>query len=361
MLDLRLVAVSDDGSALVLTGADGGEYRLPIDEALRVAVRGHRSRLGQLQIEMESQLRPAEIQARIRAGQRAEDVAAAAGIPVERVQRYEGPVLAEREHVATLARTTQLRRRGESSAAPLLGEVVSERLAAEGIAPESAAWDSWRREDTRWDVQVAFSARGSERRARWIFDPVRRTVCPADDEARVLSGEPRPTRSESAAAPRRLAAVPAHEEAVYDVEADGGIRQHGRLDDVLDDEDAAVPVPAEMPATVHAVDPVVPVDSSPGTAVATSVPASVPAAVAAPEAPEAPGAPDVPDEPPADLDPPAAVDDAPGNAPAPADQPPPAQRPAAKSATRPGAGRKKGRAAVPSWDDIMFGTTRRPE
>jgi hypothetical protein len=58
MPELRVVAVSNDGTRLVLKAADSTEYTLPIDERLRAAVRGDRPRLGQIEIEVESHLRP---------------------------------------------------------------------------------------------------------------------------------------------------------------------------------------------------------------------------------------------------------------------------------------------------------------
>src|SRR3954447_10969131 len=103
MQDLRLVAANERGSHLVLRSADGDKYVLSIDDRLRAAGRGDRSRVGQLDAEAEGHLRPRDIQARIRAGASAEQVARAAGVSVDRVRRFEGPVLAEREHIATLA------------------------------------------------------------------------------------------------------------------------------------------------------------------------------------------------------------------------------------------------------------------
>jgi hypothetical protein len=127
MHDLRLVGVHDDGEHLVLGDAEGQRFLLSVDEALRAAVRRDRAHLGQLQIEMGGGLRPREVQARVRAGATAEDVAAACGWPLDRVRRYEGPVLAERAHVADLAREVTLRRRGSEQVT--LGTEVSRRLA----------------------------------------------------------------------------------------------------------------------------------------------------------------------------------------------------------------------------------------
>src|SRR5512140_2836843 len=99
MQDLKLVGVHDDGEHLVLSAPDGQKYLLAVDDPLRAAVRLDRARLGQLQIQTEGRLRPREIQARIRAGQTAEEVAEASGLTIEHIRRFEGPVLAEREFV----------------------------------------------------------------------------------------------------------------------------------------------------------------------------------------------------------------------------------------------------------------------
>nr|WP_134000025.1 septation protein SepH [Streptomyces sp. 846.5] len=184
--ELRVVAVSNDGSRLVLKAADSTEYFLPIDERLRAAVRGDRPRLGQ--IDVESHLRPRDIQARIRAGASAEEVAQLAGISVERVRRFEGPVLAERAFMAERARKTSVRRQGESTG-PQLGDAVAERLLLRGAEKDSDSWDSWRREDNTWEIVLVFRVGGQPQQARWTYDPPRRLVQPLDDEARSLIGE----------------------------------------------------------------------------------------------------------------------------------------------------------------------------
>ncbi|GGV27860.1 DNA-binding protein [Kitasatospora herbaricolor] len=188
MPELRVVAVSNDGTRLVLKAADSTEYTLPIDERLRAAIRGDRPRLGQIEIEVESHLRPRDIQARIRAGASAEEVAQAAGISVDRVRRFEGPVLAERAFMAERARKTAIRRHGESTG-PQLGEAVAERLALRGAEKDTERWDSWRRDDGTWEVILGYRADGEGRTASWTYDPPRRLVQPNDDEARALIGE----------------------------------------------------------------------------------------------------------------------------------------------------------------------------
>ncbi|MCZ1003165.1 septation protein SepH [Streptomyces mirabilis] len=188
MPELRVVAVSNDGTRLVLKAADSTEYTLPIDERLRAAVRGDRPRLGQIEIEVESHLRPRDIQARIRAGASAEEVAQLAGIPVDRVRRFEGPVLAERAFMAERARKTPVRRPGEN-AGPQLGEAVQERLLIRGAEKDTVQWDSWRRDDGTWEVLLVYRVAGEPHSASWTYDPPRRLVQAVDDEARSLIGE----------------------------------------------------------------------------------------------------------------------------------------------------------------------------
>ncbi|GAA2490774.1 septation protein SepH [Streptomyces gobitricini] len=188
MPELRVVAVSNDGTRLVLKAADSTEYTLPIDERLRAAVRNDRARLGQIEIEVESHLRPRDIQARIRAGASAEEVAQLAGIPVERVRRFEGPVLAERAFMAERARKTPVRRPGENTG-PQLGEAVQERLLLRGADKDTVAWDSWRRDDGTWEVLLVYRVAGEVHSASWTYDPPRRLVQAVDDEARALIGE----------------------------------------------------------------------------------------------------------------------------------------------------------------------------
>ncbi|MFH8684312.1 septation protein SepH [Streptomyces lydicus] len=207
MPELRVVAVSNDGTRLVLKAADSTEYTLPIDERLRAAVRNDRARLGQIEIEVESHLRPRDIQARIRAGASAEEVAQLAGIPVDRVRRFEGPVLAERAFMAERARKTPVRRPGENTG-PQLGEAVAERLLLRGADKESVQWDSWRRDDGTWEVLLVYRVAAEPHSASWTYDPPRRLVQAVDDEARALIGESDDTPEPSFPFVPRIARLP---------------------------------------------------------------------------------------------------------------------------------------------------------
>ena len=189
MQELRFVAVSEDGSYAVLAvPGRSGRFILSIDERLRAVAQGQTSRLAQYEIEVESPLRPKEIQARIRAGETAEEIADAAGIPVERVRWFEGPVLAERAYIADQAQAAAVRRAGDSGGSgSRLGDIVPERLTASGGTPEDGQWDSRKRGDGNWQVTLTFPSGGRLHVAEWVFDPRRRHVMPDDDNAARLS------------------------------------------------------------------------------------------------------------------------------------------------------------------------------
>lgn len=225
MQDLQLIGVHEDGEHLLLSGAEGARFRMPVDEPLRAAIRHDRPRLGQLRTDNDGGLRPRDVQALIRAGASAEETAERAGWPVEKVHRYEGPILAEREHVAGLARDARLRTRNgasSGSSAPTLSARVSERLKGRGVDPRAARWDSWRADDGPWTVVLTFAAGGRQRQASWSFDLADRAVFAVDDEARWLSEE-----EQLAAGPipaPHLASASVRTTRVYDLEAEGGLR-----------------------------------------------------------------------------------------------------------------------------------------
>ncbi len=338
MPELRVVAVSNDGTRLVLKAADNTEYTLPIDERLRAAVRNDRARLGQIEIEVENHLRPRDIQARIRAGATAEEVAQFAGIPVDRVRRFEGPVLAERAFMAERARKTALRRPGET-AGPQLGEAVAERLMLRGADKDAVRWDSWRRDDGTWEVLLVYRVAGETHSASWMYDPPRRLVQAVDDEARSLLGETDDTPEPSTPFVPRIARLPRESE-----------RPHGR----------SSPEPA----------PRVDNDTDSLTSLLEAVP-SFRGDLVVPESPApAAGVEDEPEVPAASEESPAArgqAASAGGAGSTYADVLMPrsvgghrdrltgtTDRQAEADGVRPGR-----RAAVPSWDEIVFGTRRK--
>ena len=170
MRALRVVGLTEDGEVVLEDPVRLERFRVPADERLRAAARGDLSRLGQIAIELESQLRPREIQARIRAGASVEQVAAAAGVPEQKIERFAYPVLLERFRTAENAqRAHPVRADGPDNRT--LGDVVAHTFGLRGQAYEGARWDSWKGEDGRWVVALGWRAGRSENRAHWTFQP----------------------------------------------------------------------------------------------------------------------------------------------------------------------------------------------
>jgi len=170
--DLRLTSLLDDASGTASTGTTTQPDR-------EAGTREHT---------MEVTLSPRDIQNRIRRGESPEQVADASGMAVEKVRGFAVPVIAEREYVVEQARITSVRRLHATGAPGMrLGSLVDAALAAQGASAESAAWDSWRREDGRWTVIVA--PEGDAGPATFLFDTKGRYVLPADDAAHALIGD----------------------------------------------------------------------------------------------------------------------------------------------------------------------------
>ena len=141
---------------------------------------------------MESSLRPRDIQARIRAGESLDDVARVAGVPPERIEAFAAPVIAERDHVAGLAQTHPVRRRGETSSNRALRAAVGAQLAQRSIDPASVTWDSWRVADRRWLVRASYGDETAPSIADFHYDQSGRFTTAVNDEARWLIGDEGP-------------------------------------------------------------------------------------------------------------------------------------------------------------------------
>src|SRR5262245_43634964 len=204
MRPVRFVALSEDGAALVLADEVGRLLALPIDDRISGALHNERGTNLQLPgMESPPSLAPRDIQARIRSGESAEDVARIAGVPVDRVLRYAGPVLQERAMLAQHARRTRLKGSEKGST---LAEVVDPRLSEHGVEMEKVSWDAFRRDDGTWRVVATWPSGKTKASAVWELDKARQLVAPQDDMAHYLCGSPGDAdqhRGHEVAAPRR--------------------------------------------------------------------------------------------------------------------------------------------------------------
>jgi hypothetical protein len=190
MRALRVAGLGTDGDTVILEtvpqrpGERGEQFTLAVDDNLHAAVRGDLPRLDKTEIELESQMRPREIQARIRAGASVEQLATTAGVPSERIERFAYPVLLERSRIAQLAQRAHPVR-ADGPDVRTLEQVVAETFRRRSHDLNTVTWDSWRGENGKWIVQLRWRAGRSENRAQWTFHPGAHggTVTAIDDHA----------------------------------------------------------------------------------------------------------------------------------------------------------------------------------
>jgi len=169
--DARFVSLTDDGQGLVLEH-EGRHLRLPLDARVRAALSGE----AQMPMPLETRVTPREIQHRLRCGETASSIAAAAGVSVELIARFEGPVVAERDWHIAEAQKTQV---DEVS----LGERVTGVVSRAGDDPAGVEWAAWLTEDSGWRVQVSLP---DGRVAAWAWDPRTHRLRARDDLARII-------------------------------------------------------------------------------------------------------------------------------------------------------------------------------
>ena len=200
MIGASLKGLSEDGTHLLVVTDAGEEVKVAVTDELRALVRHARITIRD-DAPAASGMPPREIQQRIRAGLSAAELAHLTGEPVEALAKFEGPVLAERAYIVELARSTRI---GRDSTSPTLGDLVGDRLAGRAIDPASVEWDAWREVDEPWRVAADFATAGRTVRAMWTFDHVAKALTAEDEESTWL------TETELLEAPiprRHLAAV----------------------------------------------------------------------------------------------------------------------------------------------------------
>jgi hypothetical protein len=224
---------------------------------------------------------------------------------------FAAPVMAERAHVAERAQLSSVRRRATESGARTLGEAVSAHLRSHNVDPGAAEWDAWRREDGRWTLTALYEVAGRTGTGTFSYDPRGNFVTVDDDDARWLVGDATSETSAgadegpaaddlSAARQRRLSAVGVDEPALGDDAIELASDGESATETTME-----LGTLGETPGAEQPIDPQL---------------EDEPAASAGKSA----------DEPETEE---------------PADRAPEPRRPA----------KKRGRASVPSWDEIMFG------
>lgn len=354
MQDLKVIGV--ENGALLVAADDGTRYRIAIDEVLQSKLRQNVPEPG-----AGKKLAPREIQAHIRSGMSAQDVASITGVPLDYIQKFEGAILAEREFVVSSALAVAVHTAADTGplSGSTFGTVIRERLYDLGAVDER--WASWKEIGGGWIVKLAFTAEEIEHDARWRFDPKKAALSPLNSEAITLSqqGEatgvliprlravgddertPDQTRFDSGAftdreLAERGATAPLHESVPYGRLADA---PQGVSDAAINRAPAEVEVESHQTADLlealrrrrgereaaNFVDDAASTYPATGAIRIVDVPMPLFAEEPSPFSPEG-----------------SRHDDTPGNT---------APQPTAFNSRQ----AKKGRASMPSWDDIVFG------
>jgi hypothetical protein len=204
MRPVRFVALSEDGHAFVLADEVGRLLALPVDDRIMSAMSADRAATKATEPDPNSVLSPRDIQARIRAGETADEVARLSGVAVDRILRYAGPVLQERAMLAQHGRRTKLKGHDRNAT---LAQVIDARLSQHGVDSEKIAWDAYRRDDGTWRIVATWPSGKASASAVWELDKARQLVTAHDDMAQYLSTErPSPVVGQEAALGRGLAA-----------------------------------------------------------------------------------------------------------------------------------------------------------
>lgn len=179
MREMKIVDVN--GSVLIVSDDEGNEHSVTVDETslrrLRTSTSSEAPRVS-----------PREIQSHLRSGLSIEEVSALTGATTEQIQRYEGPVQAEKDFIISSAQSVPTQHHVERDTGSItsdFGSLLTLRLSELGAS--SQRWATWRDENGTWILKLEFASNGIDHDARWAFDPKKRTLQPLNSDATTLS------------------------------------------------------------------------------------------------------------------------------------------------------------------------------
>jgi len=181
MKDIRFLG--SDGDFLLLEDSEGQKFRLLLDQPLRSAIRNEVP-----QMLDQPRLSPREIQEEIRVGRSIEDIVQASGAPVDYVMKFAQPVLDELNHAVLNALTVRLEVPGDRFNDPTtreFGEIIKARLAASGAGIEK--WSAMKAPEHGFYIYCEYDLDGRQLKATWLYDPKRLALIPENEAAISLS------------------------------------------------------------------------------------------------------------------------------------------------------------------------------
>ncbi|MGH9153257.1 MAG: septation protein SepH, partial [Acidimicrobiales bacterium] len=235
MKKLHLVGVTPDSDGLVLStrrGARTGSYVVALDDELVASLeQARRRREGDEPVDgpvgaprpspagrPRSSLSPREIQARLRAGSTIAEVAAAARVGEEWVQRFAAPILAEQAQVVERAQAMVFAKARLGPSIEPLAASVRWNLSDRGVRLSDDVfgdcWSAFNLHGTRWAVRFSYVFRKRHQLAEWEVDlreqRLRARNRLAADLAHVEAGRrpPEPEMAEPNAVPAPPPAMP---------------------------------------------------------------------------------------------------------------------------------------------------------
>lgn len=183
MDDIRLFET--DGEYLVLEAQDGQKFRLLVDDSVRSSVKKEPiARLDSIQIT------PREIQEEIRNGASIQDLIERSGASFDFIEKFAAPVIAELEHIVSSALSVRLTIAGDrynDSTQVEFGEIIAGRLITSGA--NGISWVAKKVEPSSWKITANYQLNGVAGSATWSFDPRRLTLSPESETAVTLSSQ----------------------------------------------------------------------------------------------------------------------------------------------------------------------------
>lgn len=176
MDELTIIEVTRD--SLIVVSRDGQRFSIPLDDALR-------SKLGaRTPSSTSSTVSPKEIQSLLRSGLSVDDVAARTGSDAAHIARFEAPIAAELAFVLERALAVPVVSDDVDST---FGLEIDARMAEQG--GRVTRWQAFRVED-EWVVGARCVVGDVEEDATWTFDPRKMTLVPSNAVAdRISSAE----------------------------------------------------------------------------------------------------------------------------------------------------------------------------
>jgi hypothetical protein len=224
MSELRLTGKTEDGNHLALVDNEGNNYSVRISDNLRATV--NQPRLSSVPASDASEtMSVREIQRRLRAGESFEQVAREGQITVDKVERFSGPIMQEREYILDRARELVMRKDAYRSDLTF-SDVALAKLSPRGVDIDQISWNTWRLPDGIWHIELHFPNRDGSGVATWNFDMARRALEASDDNGAWLLDE------ELAARPTATAII--HSEPSHPSRIEDPIRDIPRILDLFE-------------------------------------------------------------------------------------------------------------------------------